>query len=175
MSIPTWLTCTAADVQTDSRMTAYSAYKSNDDGEFLAEISRRVTEWAPVVANRLRRAAVIAGLIASYDNDLTTVLNAEQQEQACLALKLLVIAMLWQNLPGQDAQYNNQANDTGLSGGTGTTTNVDRRITSGEGLLSDLEKQIMIDGQAAGADSINKNGAAVVTRPIRVDAYTRYR
>jgi len=175
MSIPTWLTCTAADVQTDSRMTAYSAYKSNDDGEFLAEISRRVTEWSDVVINRLRFAAVKNGLVASFDNDLTTVLNAEQQKQACLALKLLVISALWQNLPGADAQYNNQANDTGLSSGTGTATSVDRRITSGEGLLSDLEKQIKIIAEAAGADSIGASGVAVTTRPIRVDAYTRYR
>ena len=65
-------------------MTAYSAYKSNDDGEFLAEISRRVTEWSDVVINRLRFAAVKNGLVASFDNDLTTVLNAEQQKQACL-------------------------------------------------------------------------------------------
>lgn len=91
------------------------------------------------------------------------------------SLKLLVISALWQNLPGADAQYNNQANDTGLSSGTGTATNVDRRITSGEGLLSDLEKQIKIIAEAAGADSIGASGVAVTTRPIRVDAYTRYR
>lgn len=173
MAIPSWLSVTAADVQTDSRLTADMAKAGYSDSDFQAEIARRGMEWSNVIIGRLRRAAVTAGLSTAFDDDLSTVLTDDQQATANLALKLFVISVLWQNLPGSDSQYANQANDTGLSGTTGTTTNISARLTSGEGLLAELEKELRVQGELATDSGVTDNGSAVSTRMVRDDGYAQ--
>lgn len=171
MAIPTWLTVTAANVRTDSRMDKAMAQSSyTTDGEFEAEIARHITDWSSIVMSRLQRAAAGAGLTPSFGSDLTSILNTEQQKTACMALKLLVISALWQNLAGTDSNYFNQANDTGLSGGA--SDSVEKRLTSGEGLLAELERQIKTMGSIAGDGDLSKVGAGMSVQLTRVDGYS---
>ena|GEM_PF-2586622 len=171
MPIPTWLTCTAADVQTDSRISPDMAQNTYDDTAFQTEITRHIGDWKNVVMSRLRRSAMQAGLITSLDDDLSTVLSDDQQKTASLALKLLVISALWQNLAGTDSNYANQANNTGLN--SGASTSVEKRLTSGEGLLAELESEIMAYADANTNNTGNLGGQAVSMQLQREDEYSR--
>lgn len=174
MAIPIWLTVNPVDVQTDSRVTAYMANTSYDDAAFQAEITRHIVDWSNTIISRLRRHCVEASLTTDFSDALATILSTEQQGIACQALKLFVIASIWQNLSGSDAHFSYEAADSGLRVGQGLRTNVDPRMTSAEGLIGELEKQIVLMGIAnvASQDNVDVSLAGTTVTPRRVDEYT---
>lgn len=167
MASPAWLTATPADVQNDGRLSAAMLKATYSDNDAATEISRQIIDWSSVVISRLRRAAVNAGLTATFDDDLSTVLNTEQQKTACQALKLLVISALWKNLPGADSQYNTESNDTG-----GSSLAPDLRLISGEGLLKELEADIKTQGDLTDASNLSGYGSSI--QMTRTDGYSQH-
>ena len=170
MALPTWLTLNPATIQADSKITPEMWLVAATDATLQADITRFVASWSSVAITRLRRACLNARLITVMTDDLSTILDTEAQQIVCLAVQLLVTSSLWQNLDGHDAQIHSEANNTGAFGASRKGTSA--RITSGEGLLDELEDLIITVGEAVENQKVNLDSVGRSIRPYRTDGYT---
>lgn len=139
---PAWFTLDTQAVIDDGLLVS-DQFAQN--GGLSSQVERSVQEWAAVNLNRLRRKALSLGLIPSLDDDLATLLNAEQKSQFETATKFFVISDFQARLREDGSQAIAQAKADGrgeaIIGGV--------RSTSGEALLLGLESDLDMMAKAA--------------------------
>ncbi len=170
MALPSWFSLDAAEVRVDSRLRETQAQADYDEAAFETEIARRVTEYAPLVLQRVRRKALSVGLIPDYSSDLADVLNDDQKQIVLTATKQLVIASLLGGMNDDGAQSRAKL----IADGRGEAVIGDSRFGSVDSSLKGLEDDLQIlAGQKAGQSGMGASSVPV-RRADECDADTEY-
>lgn len=160
MARPAWFVLDTAAIAEDAKLDGDEYAGEDGPAKRDAEIERRIPAAAAFVVGELRREALVAGLIADFSDDLSTILDEDQQTVAIEAGRLMVVAAVHGVLPGETHRYRaQQATDGRNMNNIGQT-----RLATAESYLTSLKSQIQAiaaakTGLSAGAESIEVNRA----------------
>ncbi len=147
---PDWLTMTVADVRSSSPFQDNQIRGAGGADALLARIDTAIDDWWPIVFRRLQAAArpqkwpfPDATLLIAYPATTHTpqereTISKAQQKSANLAVKLLTLAEIHNQVPGED----NQAMSKARQDGRGEAIIGGARLGSAEAVLVTLETEV---------------------------------